>query len=109
MNRSQLLGGAIVALAVLTTAACGGDDDDDAASTSAPADVTTTSTSGTAGEFDDYVGLTVDEATAKAEADGRPSRVVEIDGEPQPATMDFIENRLNFAVEDGTVVEVTTG
>ena len=41
--------------------------------------------------------------------EGRPWRVVSEDGEDLAVTMDFVEDRLNFAVEDGVVVEVTTG
>lgn len=36
-------------------------------------------------------------------------RVIEIDGQPQPATMDYREDRLNFAVKDGIIIKVTTG
>lgn len=36
-------------------------------------------------------------------------RVIEIDGESQPATMDYRPERLNFAVKDGIIVRVTTG
>ena len=63
----------------------------------------------TSGEFDDYIGLTRRGSDAKAEDDGRPSRVVEEDGEPLPVTMDFNEKRLNFIVVDGKVTKVTTG
>ena len=63
----------------------------------------------TSGEFDAYIGLTVAEATTKAEDEGRPARVVEEDGESLPVTMDFNEQRLNFVVVDGKVTEVSTG
>ena len=56
-----------------------------------------------------YIGLTIEDATAKAEEEGVPSRVVKVDGEDLAVTMDFIADRLNFVVEDGTVTEVTTG
>jgi hypothetical protein len=102
-----MLAGGLVALMLVVGAACGGDDDDDDASSAA-----TTTSSAAANqndEFEDYIGLTVDEATALAESESRPARVVEEDGESLPVTMDFIENRLNFVVVDGKVTEVTTG
>jgi len=111
--RSRICTGAVVALLVVGAAACGGDDDDDSASaattTSAAATTTTGSASGTSAEFSAYVGLTVADATAKADADNRASRVVEEDGKSLPVTMDFDETRLNFTVVDGKVTKVTTG
>jgi hypothetical protein len=109
--------GGLVAMLMVVGAACGGDDDDDDAGSNAATTTTTASDttpesisdSGTPEELEDYVGLSLEEAEAKAEADGRPTRVVEEDGEKFPVTMDFIENRLNFVVEDGTVTKVTTG
>ena len=117
MLRSRICTGAVVALLVVGAAACGGDDDDDSASaattTSAAATTTTTtgSASGTSAEFSAYIGLTVADATAKADADAdnRASRVVEEDGKSLPVTMDFDETRLNFTVVDGKVTKVTTG
>ena len=114
MLRSRICTGAVVALLVVGAAACGGDDDDDSASaattTSAAATTTTAgSASGTSDEFSAYIGLTVADATAKADADGRASRVVEEDGKSLPVTMDFDETRLNFTVVDGKVTKVTTG
>lgn len=115
MLRSRICTGAVVALLVVGAAACGGDDDDDSASaattTSSAAATTTTagSASGTSAEFSAYIGLTVADATAKADADGRASRVVEEDGKSLPVTMDFDETRLNFTVVDGKVTKVTTG
>jgi hypothetical protein len=38
-----------------------------------------------------------------------PHRVIEIDGEGLPATMDYRPERLSFAVTDGIIVKVTTG
>ncbi len=98
-------GVAVLALSVLP--ACGGDDDDDDAAASS-SDTTEASAEDSA-EFAAYLGLTVEEAGAMAEDEGRPWRVVSEDGEDLPVTMDFVEDRLNFAVEDGVVVEVTTG
>ena len=55
-----------------------------------------------------YVGLALDDARSRAEAAGRPARVVREDGVLRMVTMDFIEHRLNFTVEDGQVVGVKT-
>jgi len=55
----------------------------------------------------EYVGLTQSEAVAKAQADGAAFRVVEIDGEPQPTTLDYREGRINATVTDGMVTAFT--
>lgn len=55
----------------------------------------------------DVVGDSVDVATATLEAAGFTLRIVRRDGEELPATMDFVEERINVAVEtqdDGTEV-----
>jgi hypothetical protein len=56
-----------------------------------------------------YVGLKTAEAIARAEADGRPWRIAREDGESFPLTQDFVENRVNFEIEDGVVVLATFG
>jgi hypothetical protein len=58
------------------------------------------------GLWSDYAGLREDAAAALAGRRGRPLRVVERDGEPLPHTDDFVEDRLNVAVEDGRVSRV---
>ena len=60
-------------------------------------------------ELEVYIGLNEEEAGALADDEGRPWRVIEIDGEPQMATADYNEERLNFAITDGVVVGVRTG
>ena len=55
----------------------------------------------------DIVGESVADATATLEAEGLTLRVLRRDGEDLPATADFLENRVNVAVEtqaDGTEV-----
>lgn len=52
------------------------------------------------------VGLTLDEATAAAEANGWLVRVSTLDGASQPLTMDFLSNRVNVSVQAGTVVAI---
>lgn len=99
-----------LAAALLTFAVACGDDD---AESNDVRDTTTTTSEATAGttasEFESYVGLTVDEAGAEADDDGRPWRIVEEDGEPLPVTLDHNPERLNFVVVDGRVTQVTTG
>ena len=82
----------------LPVSACGDDDDssDDAA------------TEGTvAVDVPDVIGDSVEEATATLESAGLTLRVVRRDGEELPVTADFVEDRVNVAVEtqdDGTEV-----
>jgi hypothetical protein len=63
----------------------------------------------TPAELQGYVGLTVAEAEARADAENRPIRVVEEDGEKKPVTMDLQPNRVNLVVVDGTVTAATLG
>ncbi|MEO1856556.1 MAG: hypothetical protein ABGY95_04220 [Rubritalea sp.] len=56
-----------------------------------------------------FIGLSVKEAHALAKENKIPSRVVEIDGEPQPSTMDIRPERFNFAIKKGKVTRVTKG
>ena len=52
------------------------------------------------------VGLTLDEATKVAEQNGWTVRVAVLDGELQIGTMDLQPNRVNVAVEAGTITAV---
>ncbi len=54
-----------------------------------------------------YIGLSISEAQTKAQEDNRAFRVVEIDGEGQPTTMDLRLGRLNASVASGIVVEIS--
>jgi hypothetical protein len=81
----------------LTVAACGDDDSAD--------DATTEETSTV--NVPDVIGDSVEDATATLEDAGLTLRVVRRDGEDLPSTMDFLEHRVNVAVEtqdDGTEV-----
>src|SRR5262245_53336076 len=82
--------------ATLAMSACGDDSSNDAAtSVTIPADVP------------DIVGDSVEDATAKLEDAGFTLRVARRDGEDLPGTADFVEDRVNVAVEtqdDGTEV-----
>jgi hypothetical protein len=82
----------------LAVSACGDDDTtDDTAATDGTVVV----------EIPDVIGDSVEDATATLEDAGWTLRVVRRDGEDLPATADFVENRVNVAVEtqdDGTEV-----
>lgn len=52
------------------------------------------------------VGLTLEEATASAEVNGWLLRVSTLDGQAQPLTMDYLTNRVNVSVQDGSVVAI---
>ena len=89
----------VVTLMAMTLAisACGDDDssDDTATEESVAVDVP------------DVIGDSVEDATATLEEAGLILRVVQRDGEDVPGTADFIDNRVNVAVEtqdDGTEV-----
>lgn len=56
--------------------------------------------------FANYVGLDLEAAQEYAEAEGRDFRVVSMDGELQPVTMDLREGRINAYVENGVVVDI---
>ena len=55
------------------------------------------------------VGLSVAEAEKATTDAGFTFRVVSVDGEPKPVTMDYREDRINAEVEDDKVVRVTIG
>ncbi len=92
---------ALTVAAALALTACG-DDDDDASSDSVATDASVVAVSD---DVPDVVGADVDEATATLEDAGFTLRVVRRDGEDLAATMDYVPNRVNVAVEtqdDGT-------
>jgi beta-lactam-binding protein with PASTA domain len=78
--------------------ACGDDDSSDDA---------TTAEQTAAADVPDVIGDSVEDATATLEEAGLTLRVVRRDGEDVPGTLDFVETRVNVAVEtqdDGTEV-----
>jgi hypothetical protein len=97
----------IALVAVAAVAGCGDDDDD--SDTTDSAGVVDTAVS--PADVPDIVGQSVDDATATLEDAGYTLRVIQRDGEDLAATADFVENRVNVAVETGddgteTVTEV---
>jgi PASTA domain len=86
----------VVAL-TLAISACGDDDSSDDAATEEAVAV----------DVPDVIGDSVEDATATLEEAGLTLRVVKRDDEDLPTTRDFVENRVNVAVEtqdDGTEV-----
>ena len=53
--------------------------------------------------------LTAEAAAALADASGYQSRITKLEGEPQAATTDLREDRMNFEVQGGVVVTCTIG
>jgi hypothetical protein len=56
-----------------------------------------------------YLGLDEKEAGAMADKAGVKWRVIEVDGESRPVTMDHRPDRMNFAIKDGKIIRVTQG
>ena len=86
----------VVAAMSLGISACGDDSSDDTATEAT-----------VAAGVPDVVGDSLEDATATLEAAGFTLRVVQRDGEDLPSTADFVETRVNVAVEtqdDGTEV-----
>jgi hypothetical protein len=95
-------GAALVVLALSSTAACGGGDDDKQSVSSGK------NQGGTPSE-QSWVGLTKKEAIAKAEASDTEWRILREDKESFPATLDFVEDRINFEIDNGKVTKATYG
>ncbi len=53
--------------------------------------------------------LAVEEVQQRLDEQGYSSRVVQIDGEPRPATMDYRIDRVNLIVNDGLVTDAYWG
>jgi beta-lactam-binding protein with PASTA domain len=97
-----LLVGTVLAM-TLAMSACGDDDSSDVAATETTATETAVSVA-----VPDIVGDSVEDATATLEAAGLTMRIVRRDGEDLAATADFVENRVNVAVETKDGTEVVT-
>src|SRR6478735_8533639 len=93
----------IIMAMTLAVSACGGDDE------SSDTTATETTIAGETADAPDVIGDSVEDATATLEAAGWTLRVLRRDGEDLPATMDFVDNRVNVAVEtDAYGTEVVT-
>jgi hypothetical protein len=84
-----------------------GDEDSGTPAATGPAE-TVRCPQGEAGGLDtsELVGLSEEDAATRAKRDGCTVRVVERDGEPLAATMDFNPARVNVVVTDGKVTAV---
>lgn len=58
---------------------------------------------------DSIVGLDVDDAKQAVDAAGYTWRIGTVDGQPQPVTMDYREDRLTFTVDGGVVTDAVWG
>ena len=67
----------------------------------------TPSTSGETEVAEQYLGFSVEDAMVTASKNNTPFRVVELDGEPQAATMDYRPGRINATVNSGKVTAIT--
>ena len=94
---------AVVVLALASAAAACGNDDGNKAS-SASKESTTSDTSAQS-----YVGLAKQQAIAKAKATDTPWRITREDEEVFMVTQDFVENRVNFEIDNGKVTKATNG
>ena len=138
MNPQRLAASVMVVAALAAGVAAGGDDspatttpamttpETTAPETPAPSATTaapeTTAPDGTTAEgsvpdsslptldsaADVLVGLTEAEAHDAAAEHGWTVRVARLDGEDQPLTMDFREDRVNVEITDGTVTSIVS-
>lgn len=108
MNRRRPGAFAVVALIVVIVVgvctACGDDDADVGTPRGRGGD-----TAPAAAGAQAYVGLAKRAAIAKAEAAGAPWRITREDDEHFVVTQDYVPERLNFEIDDGTVTEATYG
>jgi hypothetical protein len=103
MRRIRCAVGAAVLVVALTgtVVACGGGDDDKSVSSNDDQQGKPSEQS--------WVGLTKKEAIAKAEAEDRQWRILREDDETFMATQDFVEDRINFEIDNGKVTKATYG
>ena len=91
----------VVAMAMLA-AACGG------AGAEMAAEPPTTVDGADDRSSTGFLGLSTEEAAARADEQGRPWRVIREDGVDLAVTADYSGDRLNFTVENGVVVAAAT-
>ena len=117
---------AIALVVTLGLAACSGGDDGSSSgktpkgsTTTSPGASTTTSpatpgstpgsTAPGSASAESFVGLKKQAAIAKAENEGRVWRIGREDDEQFALTQDYIESRVTFEIDDGTVTKATFG
>jgi len=57
----------------------------------------------------EYKGMTLEDAQKVAEQNGFVTRIVEVDGNSLMLTMELRNNRINFRVKKGIVIEAYPG
>ncbi len=102
MKRTGWAALALVAALAVAAPACGNDDGGKVSSGSKQSATSDTSAPS-------YVGLTKKEAIAKAEASDTPWRILREDKEVFMVTQDFVEDRINFEIDNGKVTKATYG
>jgi hypothetical protein len=60
-------------------------------------------------DTDSLIGQPLEKVKAACDAAGLRCRVVEIDGESLPVTMDYLPERLNFSIKSGRITGVSKG
>ena len=113
MRARVTFAGLAVVLAITAPAGCG---DDESETTSPSSTETTTSQPALCPEagganalnIGTLVGKAVDAASAAAEDHGCELRVVQEDGEDLAVTLDFNPDRINVAVEEGTITKIVS-
>ncbi len=88
----------------LSVSACGNTSAGSASSTasSSPSPTSTVPTEA-------VIGMTVDQATTWATDHNYTVRVVEVDGQGQPVTMDYRSDRINLVINNGVVTSAKMG
>lgn len=107
---------AVVFLLALAIAGCGDDDSAGAGSSAATGATGSTAVGDTRDcppskkqptfPVNDIIGVELVAAQTVAGDNGYQLRTIWIDGEPQAATMDYLDNRLNVAVRAGIVTQL---
>jgi len=106
VKRTWVVAVVLVAALGVVAGGCGGDDSGKVSSKSSSGSKQSTTPDTSA---QSYVGLTKSEAIAKAKATNTPSRITREDKEIFPVTQDFVENRINFEIDNGKVTKATNG
>ena len=96
----------VVVVAVGAGACSGGDD---GGVSTGPSPTSRGSTSEAPPAASSYVGLSKRAAIARAEAAEVPWRILREDDEVFLVTQDYLPDRVNFEIDDGTVTKTTTG
>jgi ABC-type glycerol-3-phosphate transport system substrate-binding protein len=92
----------LVAGLALGTSACASSSSGTAGSSTAPSPTSTVPNEA-------VVGMTQAQAEAWAKDHGFTVRVASVDGQPNPLTMDYRQDRINITLQNGTITSATIG